>query len=83
MIRASHDRYDGSKTVGYRLYREVTTFEKKRKCIGRESSIPTCYQWETLATNLEEFRKVAVSQNFYSNMKIEPGHLVSLLEFAG
>ncbi|KAF4388194.1 DDT domain-containing protein DDR4 [Cannabis sativa] len=51
--------YDGNKIVGYRLYREVTTFETKKKSIGRESSLPTCKEWETLATNLEEFRKVA------------------------
>ncbi|XP_062097487.1 DDT domain-containing protein DDR4 [Humulus lupulus] len=51
--------YDGNKIVGYRLYREVTAFERKKRSIGRESSFPTCNQWETLATNLEEFRKVA------------------------
>lgn len=59
-------RYDGNKTIGHRLYREVYIFQSKRNSKGKSFSIPPAIssQWETLATTLEEFRKVAVSLNF-------------------
>lgn len=58
-------RYDGNTTIGYRLYREVTKYGPTKKSMGKECLAPPCFQWETLATNLEEFRNVVVSPNFY------------------
>ncbi|KAB1204996.1 hypothetical protein CJ030_MR7G008311 [Morella rubra] len=53
--------YDGNKTIGHRLYREIYIFQSKRNSKGKSFSIPPAIssQWETLATTLEEFRKVA------------------------
>ncbi|KAK9273776.1 hypothetical protein L1049_018586 [Liquidambar formosana] len=52
--------YDGNAIIGHRLYREVKKFLSKPKVKGKEYlNVPTSsLQWETLATNLEEFRKV-------------------------
>ncbi|XP_022940129.1 DDT domain-containing protein DDR4-like [Cucurbita moschata] len=52
--------YDGNPFVGYRLYREAIKCEKKTKGKQRGSfSLPKfSIQWETMATNLEEFHKV-------------------------
>lgn len=56
-------RYDGNPSVGYRLYREVIKFDTKIKGKHKGSfSLPMfSTQWETMATNLEEFHKVKVS----------------------
>ncbi|KAJ0511757.1 hypothetical protein HanIR_Chr11g0555651 [Helianthus annuus] len=43
---------DGNETIGFRLYKEVNTLK------GKETPSTMSYQWETLATNLEEFEKV-------------------------
>ncbi|PON65614.1 hypothetical protein PanWU01x14_116260 [Parasponia andersonii] len=51
--------FDGNAIIGYRLYREVTTFGTKTKSVGKECLNPPCFQWDTLATNLDQFRKVA------------------------
>lgn len=52
-------RYDGNETIGHRLYKEVYFFEKGRgKSTGTVPAV-SC-QWETLATNLEEFNKIVV-----------------------
>ncbi|CAK9317423.1 unnamed protein product [Citrullus colocynthis] len=52
--------YDGNPFVGYRLYREVVKCDTKIK--GKQKgSMPLpmfSTQWETMATNLEEFHKV-------------------------
>lgn len=76
-----HGRYDGSAIIGYRLYREVTMLDSKGKSKGKGcvKLPPISFQWETLATNLEEFRKVAVSMKF---MSIETRFLVTHF-FAG
>lgn len=52
--------YDGNKTIGYRLYRELNIYPSKRNSKGKGCLTPSAinFQWETLATNLEEFRKV-------------------------
>ncbi|KAL5558297.1 hypothetical protein UlMin_034508 [Ulmus minor] len=50
--------YDGNKTLGLRLYRGITTFDSKTKS-KRKGCDLSSFQWETLATNLEEFRKFA------------------------
>lgn len=53
--------YDGDATIGHRLYKEVKKFTAKTKVKGNGIlTLPSInLQWETLATNLEEFRKVA------------------------
>ncbi|GAB4837375.1 hypothetical protein Ancab_002253 [Ancistrocladus abbreviatus] len=50
--------YDGNSVIGYRLYKEVNKSELQPKHKGRACLDPPSAQWETLATNLEEFRKV-------------------------
>ena len=49
------DRCDGNEIIGFRLYKEVNTSTKN------ETPPTISCQWETLATNLEEFQKVVVS----------------------
>ncbi|XP_062018952.1 DDT domain-containing protein DDR4-like isoform X1 [Rosa rugosa] len=52
--------YDGNTIIGHRLYKEVTVIESKTK-VRRKGclNLPNIsFQWETLATNLEEFQKV-------------------------
>ncbi|KDO79690.1 hypothetical protein CISIN_1g046168mg, partial [Citrus sinensis] len=52
--------YDGSTIIGYRLYREVKNGGSKTRMKGKAclAPPPTCSQWETVATSLEEFRAV-------------------------
>ncbi|KAF6146746.1 hypothetical protein GIB67_009032 [Kingdonia uniflora] len=51
-------RYDGDSTIGHRLYKEITKVEfMGMKGIGRLIEPTNSYQWETLATNLEEFQQ--------------------------
>lgn len=49
------DRLDGNETIGFRLYKEVKSTKEN------ETPPALSYQWETLATNLDEFQKVVVS----------------------
>ncbi|EXB60461.1 hypothetical protein L484_014914 [Morus notabilis] len=51
--------YEGNTIIGHRLYRGVTTFGTKTKSRGKKCLDPPSFQWETLATDLEEFRKLA------------------------
>lgn len=55
-------RYDGNSDLGYRLYREEVKVEHKpswnRK--GRLTESKMELQWETIATNLDEFQEIAV-----------------------
>lgn len=59
-------RYDGSTIIGYRLYREVKNGGSKTRMKGKAclAPPPTCSQWETVATSLEEFRAVVVRRQF-------------------
>ncbi|KAJ6862393.1 hypothetical protein NC652_039288 [Populus alba x Populus x berolinensis] len=52
--------YDGSSTIGHRLYKEVNMTRANIRTKGKASkNLPaTCLQWEILATNLEGFQKV-------------------------
>lgn len=52
--------YEGTTITGHRLYKAVTALESKAKCRGKGclNLANISLQWETLATNLEEFRKV-------------------------
>ncbi|KNA04733.1 hypothetical protein SOVF_196910 [Spinacia oleracea] len=51
--------YDGNSVIGHRLYREVNKVMKQKlrgkKCLHLQE---TSSEWEILATNLEEFRKI-------------------------
>lgn len=60
-------RYDGSSTIGHRLYKEVNMTRANIRTKGKASkNLPaTCLQWEILATNLEGFQKVVVSLAFF------------------
>ncbi|KAF6162922.1 hypothetical protein GIB67_021071 [Kingdonia uniflora] len=55
--------YDGDSTIDYRLYKEITKVEfMKMKGKWRLTQPTNSYQWETLATNLEEFKQIFVTQ---------------------
>lgn len=58
---------DGDASIGYRLYKEVRKFESKQKNQGKGILQATDIEWETVATSLEEFRKVVVE---FSSSKI-------------
>ncbi|KAF6135965.1 hypothetical protein GIB67_006857 [Kingdonia uniflora] len=54
--------YDGDSTIGHRLYKEITKVEfVKMKGKGRLTQPTNSYQWETLATNLEELKQIFLS----------------------
>ncbi|PKA58284.1 hypothetical protein AXF42_Ash013008 [Apostasia shenzhenica] len=52
--------YEDDPIIGHRLYREIRSVEVKR---GRGKAVPvplnSSYQWETVATNLDEFQEVS------------------------
>ncbi|KAL2492789.1 DDT domain superfamily [Abeliophyllum distichum] len=52
--------YEDDPIIGQRLYREIRKAEVKK---GKGKSIPpiphSCYQWEAVATNLDEFQNVS------------------------
>ncbi|KAF6149508.1 hypothetical protein GIB67_003656 [Kingdonia uniflora] len=55
--------YDGDSTISHRLYKEITKVEfVKMKGKGRLTQPTNSYQWETLATNLEEFKQIFVAR---------------------
>lgn len=59
-------RYEDDEFVGHRLYREIRRVErkvemKKGKTRGSHVLPSTTYEWETVATNLDEFLDVSVS----------------------
>lgn len=55
-------RYEDDSIIGHRLYREVRKVEVKK---GKGKNVPpippSSYQWEAVATNLDEFLSVSVS----------------------
>ncbi|GLT25863.1 hypothetical protein SLA2020_009650 [Shorea laevis] len=52
--------YEDDPVIGHRLYREIRKVElKKGKMKGSQVSPSVTYQWETVATNLEEFQDVS------------------------
>ncbi|KAF8091002.1 hypothetical protein N665_0458s0007 [Sinapis alba] len=51
--------FDGDDIMGYRLYKEVNETSKSAKARKNVSSDTSCFCWETEATNLDEFRRVA------------------------
>ncbi|XP_047324977.1 DDT domain-containing protein DDR4 [Impatiens glandulifera] len=61
--------YDGNEHIGFRLYKEVMNSESNRTTKGN-SAVPPVGIWETLATDLEEFRK-AVNDSSDSRSKVE------------
>ncbi|KAL0738619.1 hypothetical protein Bca4012_014829 [Brassica carinata] len=51
--------FDGNDTLGYRLYKEVNNISKSAKSRKNVCSDTSCFCWETEATNLDEFQRVA------------------------
>ncbi|KAF5730110.1 hypothetical protein HS088_TW20G00480 [Tripterygium wilfordii] len=52
--------YEDDPVIGHRLYREIRKIEmKKVKTKGSQTLPNATYQWETVATNLEEFQDVS------------------------
>ncbi|KVH87374.1 DDT domain-containing protein [Cynara cardunculus var. scolymus] len=50
--------YEDDRDIGQRLYREIRTVEVKKGKGKNVQSVPS-YQWETIATNLDEFQDVS------------------------
>ncbi|KAH9330665.1 hypothetical protein KI387_002773, partial [Taxus chinensis] len=66
--------YDGDAIIGHRLYRETQKIEVKLKPKGKSRSaepVVTC-QWETVATNFDEFQSVS-EKLVSSRNKLEAG----------
>ncbi|XP_057952518.1 DDT domain-containing protein DDR4 [Malania oleifera] len=52
--------YEDDPIIGHRLYREIRKVEvKKTKTKGSQIFPSTSYQWETVATNFDEFQEVS------------------------
>ncbi|KAM7475584.1 hypothetical protein LguiB_022827 [Lonicera macranthoides] len=52
--------YEDDPVIGQRLYREIKKVEVKKGKGKNVQPIPSsCYQWETVATNLDEFQDVS------------------------
>ncbi|CAH8352243.1 unnamed protein product [Eruca vesicaria subsp. sativa] len=51
--------FDGNDILGYRLYKEVNETSKSDKARKNVCSDTSCFCWETEATNLDEFQRVA------------------------
>ncbi|EEF52097.1 DDT domain-containing protein DDR4 [Ricinus communis] len=52
--------YEDDPIIGHRLYREIRKVEvKKAKVKGSQVLLNASYQWETVATNFEEFQDVS------------------------
>ncbi|KAF5204380.1 Ddt domain-containing protein ddr4 [Thalictrum thalictroides] len=63
--------YEDDPTIGHRLYREIKKVEIKKVKTKGVLSFPTIScQWETVATNLEEFEEVS-EKLFSSKSRIE------------
>lgn len=59
-------RYEDDPMIGHRLYREIRKVEVKKAKGKNVQPIPSSsYQWETVATNLDEFQDVSVSSFIY------------------
>lgn len=62
-------RYEDDPIVGHRLYREIRKVEVKKAKVKGSQCLPNAsYQWETVATNLDEFQDVSVSEKNCSFM---------------
>ncbi|KAK9741759.1 hypothetical protein RND81_03G126200 [Saponaria officinalis] len=72
--------YDGNSVMGYRLYREVSKPQLMSKYRGKgcKDLPPTNIEWETLATNLEEFRKF--SEELSSSSDVVEGSVYQTIE---
>ncbi|KAF6140252.1 hypothetical protein GIB67_000300 [Kingdonia uniflora] len=69
--------YDGDSTIVHRLYKEITKVEfMKMKGKGRLTQPTSSYQWETLTTNLEEFKQIFVSAHVD-----RPDHKITIFAF--
>ncbi|KAL3819344.1 hypothetical protein ACJIZ3_005249 [Penstemon smallii] len=58
--------YEDDSIIGHRLYRETRTYEVKKGKGKNVAPMPhSSYQWETVATNLDEF--LSVSEKLFSS----------------
>ncbi|KAL8143928.1 hypothetical protein V2J09_016960 [Rumex salicifolius] len=63
--------YEDDAIIGHRLYREIRKVEIKKAKIKGSNVLPsTIYEWETVATNLDEFLDVS-EKLFASNNRTE------------
>ncbi|KAK1282795.1 hypothetical protein QJS10_CPB22g00936 [Acorus calamus] len=53
--------HDGDPVIGHRLYKEISKVEQKLRLKGKAqlAQAAVIVQWETLATNLEEFQEIS------------------------
>ncbi|KAL8154240.1 hypothetical protein V2J09_012000 [Rumex salicifolius] len=59
--------YEDDAIIGHRLYREIRKVEMKKAKIKGSNVLPcTTYEWETVATNLDEFQDV--SEKLFSSL---------------
>ncbi|KAF6158212.1 hypothetical protein GIB67_015006, partial [Kingdonia uniflora] len=71
--------YNGDSTIGHRLYKEITKVEiVKMKGKGSLTQPTNSYQWETLATNLEEFQQISVT---YGDLEYHGGGFLQTNRF--
>ncbi|KAK1259081.1 hypothetical protein QJS04_geneDACA005484 [Acorus gramineus] len=59
-LKAAHG-HDGDPVIGHRLYKEISKVEQKPRLKGKAqlAQAAVIVQWETLATNLEEFQEIS------------------------
>ncbi|KAJ0756989.1 putative WHIM1 domain-containing protein [Helianthus annuus] len=62
--------YEDDPIIGQRLYREIRTVEVK-KGKGKNVQCVPSYQWETVATNLEEFQDVSRKEKLLKKQQRE------------
>ncbi|KAK1357782.1 DDT domain-containing protein [Heracleum sosnowskyi] len=72
--------YEDDPVIGQRLYREIRKVEVKKGKGKSVQPIPiSCYQWETAATNLDEFQDV--SEKLFSSKNRTEASLGKKLKF--
>ncbi|KAL4195464.1 hypothetical protein AMTRI_Chr05g73480 [Amborella trichopoda] len=73
--------YDGDSKIGHRLYKEVSNVEPRPKAKGRGRFVQPMFniQWETLATNLDEFLDISDKLSSSRNiMEVDVGKKVKV-----
>lgn len=77
-------RYEDDPVIGQRLYREIREIEVKK---GKGKSVQpissSCYQWETVATSLDEFQDVSVSLSCLFLCSLYILLIIGILTFLG
>ncbi|KAF6159503.1 hypothetical protein GIB67_032274 [Kingdonia uniflora] len=69
--KMENELYDGDSTIGHTLYKEITKVEfMKMKGKWRLAQPTQNYQWETLATYLEEFQQISIENENGPSSKV-------------